>query len=151
MRSWKIKNNDGKEIKLNMVKTEPKKIDIDEIYNEVYKEPQDAYYTKNPFQVFAHVDGVNFDLDAARQLLEEDKEEYVIDLIITTPKVTTDQIGTEAFPNLLSTFSTKYDASLRDRTNNLQLLKIFYDIIQANVQTQLRDQKLYDPENENIE
>ncbi|MCL2098704.1 MAG: hypothetical protein FWH23_08125 [Bacteroidales bacterium] len=32
------------------------------------------------------------------------------------------------------------------RTNNSQLLKIFYDIIQANVSTQLRDQKLRESE-----
>ena len=43
----------------------------------------------------------------AKVLLTEQKAEYEIPLIITKPKITTKQIGTEAFPDLLSTFSTK--------------------------------------------
>jgi len=117
----KIKNNDGNPIELNLIKADPQAIDIDRIHSEVYKEPQDAYYVKDPFQVFPHVDGVDFDVDAAKQLLQEDKQEYTIDLIITVPKITTDQIGTEAFPNLLSSFSTKYDAGKADRSTNLKL------------------------------
>ena len=54
-------------------------------------------------------------------MLKEDKEEYVIDLKITTPEITTNKIGSEAFPDLLSTFSTKYDASNAPRTTNLKL------------------------------
>ena len=51
----------------------------------------------------------------------ENKEEYVIQLKITKPKVTIDQIGPEAFPDQLSTFKTRYDASDKDRTTNLIL------------------------------
>ena len=45
----------------------------------------------------------------------------MIPLIITKPKVTLDQIGAEAFPNQLSTFTTRYDESDVDRTTNLKL------------------------------
>ena len=54
-------------------------------------------------------------------MLQEDKEEYTIPLKYTKPNVTTSQIGTEAFPDLLSSFSTKYDASNKNRSNNLKL------------------------------
>ena len=108
-------------IELEIINVEPEAIDIDKIYSEVHKEAKNAYYTRDPFQVYPHVDGVDFDLEAAREMLKEDKEEYVIDLKITTPEITTNKIGSEAFPDLLSTFSTKYDASNTPRTTNLKL------------------------------
>lgn len=117
----KAKNNDSSQIQIDLVYTEPNKIDIDKIYGEVYTEPKDAYYTKEPFEVFPHVNGVDFDIEVAREALKEDKEEYEIELIITEPKITTDKIGTEAFPNLLSSFSTRYDASQVGRSKNLSL------------------------------
>ena len=108
-------------IELDIINAEPEAIDIDKIYAEVHKEAKDAYYTKDPFQVYPHVEGVDFDLEAAKEMLKEDKEEYVIDLKITIPEITTNKIGSEAFPDLLSTFSTKYDASNTPRTTNLKL------------------------------
>lgn len=115
-----ISNNDL-ELGIQLIQKEPDAIDIDNIYSQVYTEPKDAYYTKNPFQIFPHVNGVNFDIEAARKLLTEDKEEYEIPLTITIPKITTNKIGTEAFPDLLSSFSTRYDASNYPRTTNLKL------------------------------
>ncbi len=65
---------------------------------------------------------MDFDVAAAKKMIEvENKEEYVIQLKITKPKVTIDQIGPEAFPDQLSTFKTRYDASDKDRTTNLIL------------------------------
>ena len=116
-----LSNNKNVEISAKLIEKEPLPIDIDKIYSEVYTEPKDAYYTKDPFQVFPHVNGVDFDLEVAREILKEDKEEYEIELKITVPEVTTNQIGTEAFPDLLSSFSTRYDASNYPRTTNLKL------------------------------
>lgn len=100
----------------------PQEIDIDKIHSEIYKEAQDAYYTKDPFTVYPEVEGVDFDVEQAKAMITaEVKDEYVIDLIITKPNVTIDQIGTEAFPDQLSTFTTRYDASDRDRSTNLRL------------------------------
>ena len=116
-----LSNNKGIELNVGLIEKEPLPIDIDKIYQEVYTEPKNAYYTKEPFKVFPHVDGIDFDLESAKELLKEDKEEYEIDLTITTPEVTTNEIGTEAFPDLLSSFSTRYDASNYPRTTNLKL------------------------------
>lgn len=117
----KLKNNDGNIINLEVKNSEPAKIDIEKIYNEVHTEPKDAYYVKEPFEVFSHIDGINFDLDLAREILKEDKDEYIIKLTITHPKVTINDIGTEAFPDLLGSFSTKYNAGNINRTTNLRL------------------------------
>ena len=101
----------------------PSEINIDKIYEEIYKEPVDAYYTQDPYAVFPSENGMDFaiSLDEAKAMLEEPKDEYVIPLKILYPNVTTNMIGTEAFPDLLSTYSTKYSTRDKDRTTNLQL------------------------------
>lgn len=101
----------------------PGTIEIDTIYQKVQKDPKDAYYTENPFTIHPHEEGIDFaiTLEEARQIVSEKKEEYEIPLKFTEPEVTTNEIGAEAFPNLLSSFSTRYDAGLRNRTTNLEL------------------------------
>ena len=49
------------------------------------------------------------------------QEEYIVKLDYYTPEVTTDDLGMEAFPDLLATYSTRYDASNTNRTTNLRL------------------------------
>ena len=102
---------------------QPSKIKIEKIYEEVHKEAKDAYYTQNPFSVYPSENGLDFaiSLEEASQMLEEEKEEYTIPLKILYPKVTTNMIGTEAFPDLLSSYSTNYNARDTDRTTNLKL------------------------------
>lgn len=108
-------------IEIPVTNKTPEKIDIQKIYDEVHKEVQDAYYTKDPFTIHPEVEGIDFNLDEAKKILEEDKEQYEIPLTITKPKVTTSQIGSEAFPDLLSTYSTRYDASNINRSTNLRI------------------------------
>lgn len=102
---------------------QPSKINIEKVYEKVHKEAKDAYYTQNPFSVYPSENGMDFaiSLEEASKMLEEEKEEYTIPLKILYPKVTTNMIGTEAFPDLLSSFSTKYNARDTDRTTNLKL------------------------------
>ena len=54
-------------------------------------------------------------------MLQEYKESYIIPIKVTTPLVTTNNIGTEAFPDLLATYSTNYSASNVNRTTNIKL------------------------------
>lgn len=119
----KLNDRNSKEdyIKIPVKHKDPEPIDIDKIHEEVYTEVKDAYYTKDPFTIYPEVEGIDFDVEAAKELLKEEKEEYVIKLTITKPKVTIDQIGSEAFPDQLATFTTRYDVSDRDRTTNLEI------------------------------
>lgn len=118
-------NNISEQIIQIPVKTvEPDPINMTQIYNVVHCEPQDAYFILEPFQIFPEKNGINFAITVEEaQLLvnSEDKEEYVIPLILTKPGKTIDDIGTEAFPYLISTFSTKYDASNTNRSGNLKI------------------------------
>ena len=105
------------------VSKQPYEINIEKIYNEIYKENVDAYYTQNPFAVYPSENGLDFaiSLDEAKEMLLEENSEYIIPLQILYPSVTTNMIGTEAFPDMLSTYSTRYSTRDRDRTTNLQL------------------------------
>ncbi len=97
------------------------KVDIEKIYEEIYSEPQDAYIVDEPFQVIPDKDGVDLaiTMEEAKAMLAEDKEEYSIPLKITKAKVTVAELGTKAFPNRLSNFTTRYDAGNISRTTNL--------------------------------
>ena len=113
-----------KPIEIAVKAKQPDEINVEQIYNEVRKDPVDAYYTKDPFEIHPSEDGVDFHIsleEAKAMISSEKKEEYTIPLNIITPNVTTNMIGTEAFPDLLSTFSTRYAASNRNRTTNLIL------------------------------
>ena len=119
-----IKNINLKDdINIITYKENPNEIDIDAIYKEIHKDPVDAYYVQNPYRIYPSENGLDFaiSLEDAKNLLNEDKDEYTIPLKVTYPKVTTSMIGTEAFPDLLSEFSTNYAVSNRNRTTNLIL------------------------------
>lgn len=135
---YKIKNKELKEkiyeqlsnihtnyqtIEIPVEYTEPDSIDIQKIHDEIYKEPKDAYVEKNPTVVHPEVNGVDFkiSIEEAKKLLEEDKEEYTIPLKITKPKKTINNLGEEAFPDLLATFSTRFDGSNYNRNTNIKL------------------------------
>lgn len=102
---------------------EPDKIDMEKIHDEIYKEPVDAYITQNPTTVHPNVNGVNFaiSVEEATKLLEEDKEEYRVPLKITVANKTIRDLGEEAFPDVLGTFTTRYDATNKNRSNNISL------------------------------
>lgn len=116
----KIENNS---LELLTEDSTPKEIDLNAVYNEIHKEPVNAYYSQNPYVVHPSENGMDFSitLDEAKNMLKEEKDEYVVPLKVLYPSVTTNMIGTEAFPDLLSEFSTKYAASNKNRTTNLIL------------------------------
>ena len=108
-------------IEIPVITSEPDPIDIDKIHSEVYKEVKDAYYTKDPFTIYPEQKGIDFDVESAKVLIQEPKEQYEIQLKITNPSKTVKEIGTEAFPDLLGVCKTNYVASNKNRTTNLIL------------------------------
>lgn len=117
-------NMQGKElyeITIPVIETDPNPIDIDAIHNKIYKEPQNASITQEPFQLIVHSNGVDFDVNSAKEIIKQDQEQYVIPLIITVPEITVDKLGEEAFPNLLGSYSTNYGASGSNRGINIAI------------------------------
>ena len=109
------------DIEIPVIQKEPEPIDIEKIHEEIYTEAKNAYFVKEPFAVYPEVDGIDFDIEAAKEILKEEKEEYAIPLKITKAEITLTQIGAEAFPAQLSTFTTRYDVSDVGRSTNLEV------------------------------
>ena len=108
-------------IEIPIIEKEPDEIDIQKIHDEIYEEAKDAYIEQEPFAVYPEVEGIDFDIEKAKEILQEDKEEYIIPLTITKPKITLKDIGPEALSDELGTFTTRYDVSDKDRTTNLEI------------------------------
>lgn len=98
-------------------------IDIDSIHKEIYKEAVNASYSTNPYKITASSNGIDFaiSIDEAKAMLKMKKSEYTIPLKVIYPSVTTDSIGAEAFPDLLSSYTTSYATSNSNRSNNIAL------------------------------
>lgn len=98
-------------------------IDIDKIHSEIFKEPKDAYFEKEPFKVYSEVQGIDFDIEKAKEIISKNPEskEYTINLKYTDPKVKLKDLKLDVFKDLLGTFSTKYNESNEDRTTNLHI------------------------------
>lgn len=118
--NFNIKNNN---IEISTTQKSPSALDIDNIHSELYSEPKDAYFTQNPYCIYPSENGVDFaiSIDEAKNLLKEDKEECSIPLKVLYPNITTSMLGNEAFPDLLSQYSTSYSTRDQKRTTNLKL------------------------------
>ena len=118
-----IKKEENRKIIIPVNEITPEEIDIEKIYNEIKKDAQNAYISQEPLEVHSHVNGVDFaiSLEEAKNILEEQKEEYIIPLKITIPEITLNDLGKEAFPQILGTFSTTYNTSNQNRITNLKL------------------------------
>ncbi len=114
-----LKNN----IEIITSKHSPEPLDIDKIHSELYVEAKDASFTQDPYSVSPSENGIDFaiSIDEVKNMLAEEKDEYEVPLTILVPNVTTNMLGREAFPDLLSSYSTNYSVRDRDRTTNLIL------------------------------
>lgn len=110
-------------IEVPVFSKEANKIDIAAIHSEIYKEAQDASYTTNPYAVYPSSNGLDFNIsiDEAKALITGDKDSYTIPLKTLYPNVKTSDIGIEAFPNLLSSYSTSFASSSSNRATNVSL------------------------------
>ena len=100
------------------------KINMAKIYEEIYTEPKDAYFTTEPYNIFPDQDGIDLAIkveDAQKTVDAEDKQEYTFPLKISKAAKTINDLGMEAFPYEVSSFSTKYDASNINRSTNLAI------------------------------
>ena len=108
------------EIEIPTYETLPKDIDLQKIHDEVYTEPQDAYYTENPITIYEQIIGKDFDIKKAQDKIDivPNSEQYIIDLNLTNPNIFVKDLN--IFPDTLSTFSTNY-VNNANRTTNLIL------------------------------
>ena len=116
-------NNKEEKEQIPVTNKEEEKINIEQIYKEIYKEPQDAYVEQEPFKLHVEENGLDFAIamDEAKELLKEEKETYEIPLKITKPKVKTEDLGDKIFKQTLSKYTTIYDAGNTSRSTNIAI------------------------------
>ncbi len=119
-----IKGTEIDTIEIPIEQKEPEKIDIEKIREEIYKEPQDAYYEENPVVLHKEINGIDLkiSIEEAKTILEEQKEEYIIPLNITKPQITVKDLKNQNFfPEQISKYVTRYDESNVNRSTNIKL------------------------------
>lgn len=118
-----LNENYSQVVMISTRKAKASKIDMDKIYSEIHTEPQDAYFELEPYKIYPDVDGVDLQisLDEAKSKVSGNEEIYEFDLKITKAQKTIKDLGTEAFPYVVSSFSTRYDASNTNRSTNLRI------------------------------
>jgi vancomycin resistance protein YoaR len=97
-------------------------IDLGAILKEIEVAPVDARYDPETYEIVPHVDGVSFDVEAARKALEsaETGQTVEIDLIITPPEVTTEALQKIYFADVLVE-KTTHVGGTSNRRHNVRL------------------------------
>lgn len=115
--------NDNLKIEIPVEKYHTDDVDIDAIYQEVYKEPKDATFQANPYELHKEENGLDFaiSLDEARAMVADRQDTYTIPLKVLKPKVTIKLLPQEAFPDELATYSTTYASSNYNRSQNIAI------------------------------
>ncbi len=110
-------------IEVPVIYKQASKVDIDKIHNEIYKEAKDASFRTEPYAVFPSSNGVDFaiSIDEAKSMITGEAESYTIPLKTLYPNVKTSDIGNEAFPNTLASYSSNYATSNSNRSTNIAL------------------------------
>ena len=99
-------------------------INIDQIYKEIYCEPQNASVTKNPYKISAEKNGVDFaiSIDEAKKLVaNKSAVEIYIPLKYTKPEITISDLGEDIFGTKLGTSTTIYDSTNINRSTNINI------------------------------
>lgn len=101
-----------------------KRINIDELYTEVYvKKVEASYNAGEKFEVIKDVEGISFDKVEAQEKYKnaKDSEKIEIKLIKDIPEVKVDDLNEVLFKDVLGEFTTTYDESYTARVTNLQV------------------------------
>ena len=123
--SQRIMADDYSPIATNVITLTAPEVDIDKIYNDVRCDAANAYVTEdsagNP-KFTADIIGRDFDLEAARSIIQSqsDKTKWVIDLTLTYPDISLKQVRAPYCLDVLSTCTTSYKGSSKERSNNVE-------------------------------
>ena len=102
---------------------EPDPVDLDALHQQYYTAPVDAYYDPQRSEVVPGIDGYGFDLEKAKETLANAKygTTVEIDLRPIAPAVTTEDVSSTLFRDVLGTFTATAKNSSSNRNTNLRL------------------------------
>lgn len=111
-------------VEIPVIVSEPKPLDIDDVYAKVHKEPVNASYKEGKeFEIILEENGIEFDKEEAKEKYEELKngETAEIALVITQPEIKVSDLGDILFRTLLATHTSTYDVNDTSRVANLEI------------------------------
>ena len=87
----------------------PNNIDIEKIYSEIYEKPENATYNEQTKELKLDKDGLDFaiTMEEAKNIIKENKDEYIIPLKKIKAEITYDKLGKDIFQDLLRNISNK--------------------------------------------
>ena len=113
-------------------KVEAKEPTLSHIKETFCKEVKDASYKieNRRLTIEEETIGVSLNDEEASKILSQEKGDIIlIPVKVTMPKVTTETIKAELFPDLLATYSSRYDAKNVSRSHNVALASKFINEI----------------------
>lgn len=107
----------------SMEQTSTKAPTAEEIKNAINIEVIDARMEKvdGKITIFPHQVGLQIDETVLEEKLASGEPVFQVPVTVLNPKVLTDDLGDEAFPNRLSTYTTKYNEGEVSRSTNVKL------------------------------
>ena len=104
---------------------EPKPVEVDVLYDDIFIQPEDAFYEVEDYRlnIVPHVIGRKFDKEEAQKLINEgkSKQEIYIPLQLLQPSLLKEELEKVLFRDELSSYTTKFDASNKGRSHNIEL------------------------------
>lgn len=123
-----FKSKSETKVTLDLISRGTQKLDVDKVYEEVKREPKDAYLDEksSPVKFISEVVGIDFDVNELKDLLakSENKEEgKVIEfgLKITEPNVKLKDLTSKYYNDKIAGKTTYFNASQYARANNLKV------------------------------
>lgn len=123
-----FKSKGETKVTLDLISRGAQKLDVDKVYEEVKREPKDAYLDEksSPVKFISEVVGIDFDVNELKDFLakSENKEEgKVIEfgLKITEPNVKLKDLTSKYYNDKIAGKTTYFNASQYARANNLKV------------------------------
>lgn len=114
--------NDISRVDIPIIESKSEKIDLDKVYAEISVEPQNAaIISGEKFEIIPEKNGYEFDLEDAKNIYSnhEGSGDIVIELKTIEPEIKVADLDAELFSETISTFSTPYDQTDKNRVQNL--------------------------------
>ncbi len=110
-------------IELILEDTSNTALDADEIFEELSKEPEDAYYEKVDGKIIVHSDKPKVDLYKADLVsaIKSDEKEVKIKVTAKRAEITREDLEEKLFKDEISTYSSRYSESNVSRSTNVKI------------------------------
>lgn len=117
-------------IEIPIIETRPKKIDIDEIYSKISREPADAFVKieDNKAVVVPEIKGRSIDKAVLSTIVSKlestEGTEKVLPVVFVLPNRSAQEINERIFKDVLSTFSTQFSTDTQNNKNRGENIRI---------------------------